>query len=144
MSRCIWHPREVLDREEDAALAEIEAALRRDDPAFVHLIEHLEISPPEPTLPAVAIPADPLTEPAAAPAEVVAPRVVPTPVATPERPRLRALIVIGVVFAVALALTGGATALLGPDAGGLVGVLAIMAATMYAYQSLHGCPGRRR
>lgn len=41
----VWHPDAVLDREDDAALAEIEAALRRDDPAFVLLIERLEHDP---------------------------------------------------------------------------------------------------
>ncbi|MFN0027301.1 MAG: hypothetical protein ACKV2O_09000 [Acidimicrobiales bacterium] len=42
----------MLDPEDDAALAEIEAALRRDDPAFVLLIERLEHDPlgvPSPT-----------------------------------------------------------------------------------------------
>lgn len=35
----------MLDREDDAALAEIEADLRRNDPAFVLLIERLEHDP---------------------------------------------------------------------------------------------------
>lgn len=41
----VWHPCAVLDREDDAVLAEIEAALRRDDPAFVLLIERLDHDP---------------------------------------------------------------------------------------------------
>lgn len=125
-------------------MAEIEAALRRDDPAFVHLIEHLEIEPPEAIHPLLA-PAFPVPQPQPQPRtdDIVIEADPPEPVVETRR-RWRTVLAVGLVFVFALGLTGGVTALLGPDAGGLVGVLAIMAATMYAYQTLHGCPGRRR
>lgn len=124
-------------------MAEIEAALRRDDPAFVHLIEHLEIEPPETALPLVALALSTPTPPP--PRDDIVVDLGPAPAAEPApRVRWRTMLAVGLVFVVALALTGGVTVLLGPDAGGLVGVLAIMAATMYGYQTLHGCPGHRR
>ncbi len=53
-----------------------------------------------------------------------------------------ALIVLAGVLAVAATLA--VTAAWGPDAGGLVGVVTVMTATMYGYQSLRGCGVRRR
>ena len=55
------------------------------------------------------------------------------------RRRLSALVVTVVAIAVTLAVTVA----WGPDAGGLTGVITTMAATMYGYQVLRGCPGRR-
>ena len=131
----------VLDRDEDAALAEIEAALRRDDPAFVLLLERIERDPLG------------IADAAQAFEDLEPPTVTPPqpsvyvgvyPVDEPSRARrlvrlLSVLLAAGLAFVVTLAVT----AAWGPDAGGLVGVLAIMAATMYGYQLLRGCPGRR-
>lgn len=129
----------MLDRDEDAALAEIEAALRRDDPAFVALLERLERDP--------AADADPGAYAAPEPAVH---RSSPVPLVifddAPVLPaRRRWLRVASIVLAVALALaaTLAVTMAWGPDAGGLVGVVTIMAATIYGYQVLRGCPGRR-
>jgi len=48
-----------------------------------------------------------------------------------------------VAVTAAVATTLAVTALWGPDVGGLTGVVTIMAATMFGYQLLRGCPGRR-
>ena len=47
------------------------------------------------------------------------------------------------LFVEPMLFTLGVTALWGPDAGGLAGVVSIMAASMVGYQLLRGCPGRR-
>jgi hypothetical protein len=44
----------------------------------------------------------------------------------------------------AVALTAVVTLVAGPNLGGLVAVIALSAAGMYAYQILRGCPGVRR
>jgi hypothetical protein len=133
----------VLDREETAALAEIEAALRREDPELVSMLETFRHAPTGldpsdfPSLGAM-IPLDELLADAARaddePLLVAA--------AGPDRRwrrRLSALVVTMLAIAVTLAVTVA----WGPDAGGLTGVIATMAATMYGYQVLRGCPGRR-
>ena len=128
----------MLDRDEDAALAEIEAALRRDDPAFVALLEQLE--------------RDPMDDPGPAPGPIAHPscdRPAPVPLVifddAPADTTRRWLRLASIVFAIAAALaaTLAVTVAWGPDAGGLVGVITIMTATVYGYQVLRGCPGRR-
>jgi hypothetical protein len=129
----------VLDRDEGAALAEIEAALRRDDPEFVLLLERLERDPlgivdrapiqleeqPPPEL-TLALPLTELVEHRRA----------------GQRWRMRILaVVLAAVLAVAATLA--VTVLFGPDIGGLVGVITTMAASLFGYQLLRGCPGRR-
>lgn len=131
----------MLDREEDAALAEIEAALRRDDPDFVERLERLDR---DPLGIADRLEAPPLIEtPALQELEAMAAEPFEPPV---ERSRRHTfLLVVSVIGAVlfALAVTLAVTAVWGPDAGGLAGVVSIMAATVYGYQALRGCPGRR-
>lgn len=144
----------MLDREEDAALAEIEAALRRDDPDFVDLLERLERDPlgvadgPERLDHAdrVDILDAPALVDAPALAELQAMAAQPFELVEEHSPRHTLLLVVSVVAAVllALAVTLAVTAAWGPDAGGLAGVVSIMAATMYGYQALRGCPGRHR
>jgi hypothetical protein len=46
-------------------------------------------------------------------------------------------------LAAAIALTALVTVVLGPDVGGLIGVLSLAVASMWAYQVLRGCPGLR-
>ncbi|MEI7593878.1 MAG: DUF3040 domain-containing protein [Actinomycetes bacterium] len=43
----------------------------------------------------------------------------------------------------AIAITAMVTMVLGPNLGGLVGVLTMAFASMYAYQIIRGCPGIR-
>lgn len=132
----------MLDRDEDAALAEIEAALRRDDPEFVLMLERLERDPlgiadAAASLAEGALPAAPIIAmPAAHPA--------PGTLVVAEGPRrwVRVMATL-IALLLALAITAGVTLLWGPDAGGLAGVLTIMAASLYGYQLLRGCPGRR-
>lgn len=119
----------MLDRHEDAALAEIEAALRRDDPDFVQLLECLDVID--------------LTAPVAE-AQTVEPVVVPTVAGTSRRRFARRLVVSLALVIVAVALTLVVAVLFGPDAGGLVGVVSLSAAGMFGYQRLRGCPGLRR
>lgn len=127
----------MLDREEDAALAEIEAALRRDDPDFVQLLERMDSSD---TLPAWRI--EGTIELSAAPEEADG------ATGAGERRRrsvkVRRMVVAIAVVVAAVAVTLVAAVLLGPDAGGLVGVVALTAAGMIVYQRLRGCPGLRR
>lgn len=127
----------MLDRDEDAALAEIEAALRRDDPAFVALLEQLERDPGD-VAPGFTVTAAAVERPAPVPLVIFD----DAPVLPARRRWLR---LASIAFAVVLALvaTLAVTVAWGPDAGGLVGVVTIMAATIYGYQVLRGCPGRR-
>lgn len=132
-------------------MAEIEAALRRDDPGFVRLIEHLEFEPPGPSwpmspLPSVVPPLRPVELPSAwVPPSPPEPEPEPAEVAAPRRGprRVRRVVGVAVAFVVALVLTGVVTVVFGPESGGLVGVLTSMAATIYSYQCLHGCRGFR-
>jgi len=132
----------VLDREETAALAEIEAALRREDPELVSMLEtfrHTPVSLEPSDFPSLStgIGFDELLADAAL-ADDDQVLVAATPVRRWRR-RLSALVVTLLAIAVTLAVTVA----WGPDAGGLTGVIATMAATMYGYQVLRGCPGRR-
>jgi hypothetical protein len=56
---------------------------------------------------------------------------------------VRAIVRSCVALVLAIGLTALTTVLLGPDVGGLVAVVALAVATMYAYQVLRGCPGLR-
>ena len=142
----------MLDRDEDAALAEIEAALRRDDPEFVLMLERLDRDPlgmadTSVTVEEAELPEAPLIS--VQPSPFQPPPFQPPFHAVPDddAPTSRHwwLRVGSTVLAAVLALTLTllVTVVWGPDAGGLVGVVAIMAATMYGYQLLRGCPGRR-
>jgi hypothetical protein len=122
----------VLDREEDAALAEIEAALRRDDPEFVELLERMDRSE--------AIVVVPPPEPSPEPVIILEPVVEPSGRARWARKLLGSIAL--VVAAVALTLV--TALLLGPDIGGLVGVVSLSVAGMVVYQWARGCPGFRR
>ncbi|MEZ5231344.1 MAG: DUF3040 domain-containing protein [Acidimicrobiia bacterium] len=130
----------MLDRDEDAALAEIEAALRRDDPAFVALLEQLERDPAAETDPGPYAAPHPATH-RSSPVPLVIFDDAPV---LPARRRWLRLASIALAVALALTATLAVTVAWGPDAGGLVGVITIMAATIYGYQVLRGCPGRRR
>lgn len=125
----------MLDRNEAAALAEIEASLRRDDPSFVSMIERHGYRPAE-----VPEGAELAAEPSASSDQGEMARS-----AMAEVTRLgrwgRALCSAGAAL-VALAITLVVTAAWGPDAGGLASVVSIMAATMVGYQLLGGCPDR--
>jgi hypothetical protein len=119
----------VLDREEDAALAEIEAALRRDDPEFVELLESMDRSD--------AIVVVPVPEPE--PIIILEPAL-----EAPRRRRLRKVLGSIALVVAAVAVTLGTALLLGPDVGGLVGVVSSSVAGMVVYQWARGCPGFRR
>lgn len=127
----------MLEREEDAALAEIEAALRRDDPAFVALIETLDH---DQTLPPVVVHGVPAVEVDIDDSQLPVWLFVDE---APIPPR-RAVVVLQSVASVLLAivLTGLTTIVAGPNVGGLVGVLSITIASLATYQRLRGCPGR--
>jgi hypothetical protein len=133
----------VLDRDEGAALAEIEAALRRDDPEFVLLLERLERdplgivdrapieaehepAPPEPAELTLALPVTGLVELQR----------------RGQRWRLR-ILAVALAAVLAVAVTLAVTVVFGPDVGGLIGVISTMAASLFGYQLLRGCPGRR-
>jgi hypothetical protein len=119
----------VLDREEDAALAEIEAALRRDDPEFVELLESMDRNE--------AIVVVPVPEPE--------PIIILEPVPEPaKRGRLRKVLGSIALVVAAVAVTLVTALLLGPDVGGLVGVVSTSIAGMVVYQWARGCPGFRR
>jgi hypothetical protein len=127
----------VLDRDEADALAEIEASLRRDDPEFVWMIERLEYSPFD-LLDGAGFPEE------RSEIELHGEGPLPGELAQQRHRRRWARVLISAVAAViAVAITLGVTALWGPDAGGLAGVVSIMAASMVGYQLLRGCPGRR-
>ena len=157
----------MLDREDDAALAQIEAALRREDPAFVSLLEGLVLDPLGIADAAAATPTEhrrqtngpeptpgpsrnestsnrPEWPPASLPARVFRQPGEPWELPSP-RPRqgLRTWTMTVVVMLAALLVTLAAAVLFGPNAGGLIGVTAITAATMYGYQRHQGCPGAR-
>lgn len=124
----------MLDRDEDAALAEIEAALRRDDPDFVQLLEQMDVID--------------LTDPA--PLEVVADVAVidggakaAEAGATTRKAQVRKIALAGLLVVLAVALTLVVAVLFGPDLGGLVGVVSLSGVGLFAYQWLRGCPGLR-
>jgi len=127
----------VLDRDEADALAEIEASLRRDDPEFVWMIERLEYSPFD-VLDGSGVPHD------LSAFEPYDEETLPTSLdEQPRRRRWARVLVTALAAVIAVAVTLAVTALWGPDAGGLAGVVSIMAASMVGYQLLRGCPGRR-
>jgi len=65
-------------------------------------------------------------------------------VSRPELSTGRALVRSVAALVAAVALTTAVTLVVGPNLGGLVAVLALSAAGMYAYQIVRGCPGMRR
>ncbi len=147
----------MLDREEDAALAEIEAALRRDDPAFVALIESLDQErdtrrelEPSPTVvhgvPEIEVDLD--RWPGQSDDELgIDSSSVPMWlfVEDTEPRRRRWVVALQSVLSVlaAFVVTVLTAVVAGPNVGGLVGVVTITAASLIAYQRLRGCPGRR-
>lgn len=113
----------VLEHDEEQALAEIEANLRRDAPELSRMLE-AEVTELE---------------------ELLALGDAPEPRSTGShhgrRARAWARSVLAFVLAVtAIALT---TFTVGPDLGGLVGAIGLTIALAYSYQAVRGCPGRR-
>ena len=109
----------MLDHDEERRLAEIEDQLRLDDPEW---LGQFEAAP----APATAThPDDDLDEPYRRESS--------------EHPVLNSVL----ALAAAVLLTGLVTLVFGPNLGGLVAVLSLCIAGMYAYQLLRGCPGLR-
>ena len=136
------------DREETAALAEIEAALRRDDPDLVSMIERFR-TPSAEDLPGLllsstGVPLDELLADAAELDDVLdLDEAIALDVRARPHRRWRRRLSAAFAAATAVAVTLAVTMAWGPDAGGLTGVVTTMAATLYGYQVLRGCPGRR-
>jgi hypothetical protein len=113
----------VLDHEE-RALAEIETQLRAEAPDLHRLLEADD---------------DELAALLAHPHDTTDPRA--------ERARARrarAAVHALVALVAAVAATAATTVAFGPDAGGLVGAIALTVSSTYGYQVLRGCPGLRR
>jgi hypothetical protein len=110
----------VLDHDDERRLAEIEDRLRTDDPEWSSLFE---------------VPIDAPDHPAR-----LGPLGSHPGWDEPPHP------VVGSVLALVIAvlLTTLVTLVLGPNVGGLVGVVSLCVAGMYSYQVLRGCPGVRR
>jgi hypothetical protein len=115
----------MLDHHEERQLADIEAHLRAEAPDLLELFEDIA-APGEPAL-------------LGDPNETVARETIGHTGHTTSHPALKS---IGAVL-VAIALTTAVTLTVGPDLGGLVAVIGLSIAGMYAYQVLRGCPGLR-
>ena len=124
----------MLDHDEERQLAEIEARLRDEAPDLLELFEVI----PDPTDRSdPTVDGGPSTSPSHRRRESFASRA-PEPPPT-RHPVLKSLAAV----LLAVALTTVATFTVGPNVGGLVAVIGLSAAGMYAYQVLRGCPGLR-
>jgi len=134
----------MLDHDEERQLAEIEARLRDEAPDLLELFDtipdQIDRSPrPDqrgrPTwsdVPRAHLSGQPAVGAGPAPDRR------PTGHVT-RHPVLKSL----TALAVAVVLTTIVTLAVGPNLGGLIAVIGLSAAGMYAYQVLRGCPGLR-
>ncbi len=116
----------MLDHHEERQLADIEAHLRDEAPDLLELFDEI----PD------------ITEPigvAAPDHEPIERETIGHTGHTTTHPVLKSI----VALAAAVALTTLVTLTVGPDLGGLVAVVGLSIAGMYAYQVLRGCPGLR-
>jgi hypothetical protein len=121
----------MLDHDEERRLAEIEARLRDEAPDLLELFDEI------PDSPAALGPIDPLDalsrdEPADGAADAGGGQLT-------THPWLKS----AAAVTAAVVLTTLVTLAIGPDLGGLVGVIGLSISGMYAYQVLRGCPGLR-
>ncbi|HEY5155828.1 MAG TPA: hypothetical protein VIJ47_13895 [Acidimicrobiales bacterium] len=110
----------MLDHDEERRLAEIEHQFRLDDPEWLGQFE-ASVEPH----PSAGQPYDRSTDD-------------PEPVDAPH-PVVRSIL----ALSTAVVVTALVTLAFGPNLGGLVAVLSLCTAGMYAYQLLRGCPGLR-
>ena len=112
----------MLDHHEERQLADIEAHLRAEAPDLLELFE---------VIPGIADPPD-----LGPPPDTVARERIGRTTSHPVLKSIAAVLV-------AVVLTTVVTLTVGPDLGGLVAVIGLSIAGMYAYQVLRGCPGLR-
>jgi hypothetical protein len=115
----------MLDHDEERQLAEIEARLRAEAPDLLELFDEIPSSPEALGL------IDPL--------ESITSEPVGRTGHTTSHPLLKSIAAV----VAAIVLTTLVTLAVGPDLGGLVAVIGLSIAGMYAYQVLRGCPGLR-
>jgi hypothetical protein len=115
----------VLEHDEEQALAEIEANLRREAPELSRILE-AEVADLEELL---ALDGAPERTGAAG---------------SHHHHRARAWARSVLAFALAVVAITLTTLTVGPDLGGLVGAIGLTVALAYSYQAVRGCPGRRR
>jgi hypothetical protein len=115
----------MLDHDEERQLAEIEARLRDEAPDLLELFDEI------PGSPEALGPLDPLES------------ITSESAAHTGHPTSHPLLKSVAALVTAIALTTLVTLAVGPDLGGLIGVIALSIAGMYAYQVLRGCPGLR-
>jgi hypothetical protein len=112
----------VLDHDEERRLAEIENQLRLDDPEWLGQFE-VTVAPH----PATSHPFDGSSDEHG------------DDHGDAPHPVVRSVL----ALITAVLITALVTLVFGPNIGGLIGVLALCTAGMYAYQVLRGCPGLR-
>jgi hypothetical protein len=115
----------MLDHHEERQLADIEAHLRAEAPDLLDLFDEIPVAP------------DPVSLVAAH--EPIARETIGHTGHTTSHPVLKSA---GALM-MAVVLTTLVTLAVGPDLGGLVAVISLSIAGMYAYQVLRGCPGLR-
>jgi hypothetical protein len=120
----------MLDHHEERQLADIEAHLRDEAPDLLELFDEI----PDITEPIELAPTRPQGGPEAIERETIG-----HTGHTTTHPVLKSIA--GLVAAVVL--TTLVTLTVGPDLGGLIAVIGLSIAGMYAYQVLRGCPGLR-
>ena len=120
----------MLDHDEQRRLTEIDAQLRAEAPELHQLFETASAADPGPSR--------------RHPAHDDRPRPGPSEVGNgPALEPVTAIVRGCFALVAAIGLTALGTLLLGPDAGGLIGVVSLAIASMYAYQVIRGCPGLR-
>ncbi len=115
----------MLDHHEERQLADIEAHLRAEAPDLLELFDEIPVA------------ADPAS-PVAAHDPIVRESIGESGHTT-SHPVLKS----ATALVVAVVLTTLVTLAVGPDLGGLIAVISLSIAGMYAYQVLRGCPGLR-
>ena len=120
----------MLDHHEERQLADIEAHLRAEAP---DLLELFEVIPEAGDPPSLSDPPGPVD------GDWIDREQIGRTDHTTRHPMLKSI----AALAVAIALTTVVTLTVGPDLGGLVAVVGLSIAGMYAYQVLRGCPGLR-